>query len=280
MPSNADLDPQLRLPRFLTDTDEPEPQLEPGIGNALSRAAVATRVLKVIAWAAVPIGLGIALLSMEAPARLVGELTASITDSANALLNPPAAQPDTDKSLPVIRYAAAGDPTLPQLAEPPSGEVVGAVPEKSAEHQAADRREAANGETGSENLLGQFQAWASDKEKPADPEPAPAVQAAPVPAVTQAAPEAPAQAAATDGNEAVRPAQKRRQARALHTARAEMRPAHLRRHKVAREHAPRPPGPVPQEARAQVEAVQPAQPQVFQAPSLFQTLGFGNASTQ
>lgn len=272
MPSNADRDLQQRLPRFLTVNDEPAP--EPGIENALSRATIATRVLRVIAWAAVPIGLGIALLSVEAPARLLGELTASITDSANALINPAPAQQDADKAPPVIHYAAAGDLTLPPpAAEPPSSEVSGAVPGTS-DLQAADRRLAGSGEAGSENLLGQFQAWASDKEKPADPEPAPAVQATPV----EAAQEVPAPVV-TDGRDAARPAQKRRQARSLHSARAEMRSAHLRRKKVTREHH-HPRDPSPQEARAQAEAAPPVQPQVYQAPSLFQTLGFGSPSTQ
>ena len=272
MPSNADHDLQQRLPRFLTVTDEPAS--EPGIENALSRATIATRVLKAIAWSAVPVGLGIALLSIEAPARLVGELTASITDSANSLINPPPAQSDADGAPPVIRVAVAGDLTLPPPAtEPPLSEAVSAAPEMT-EQNAVGHRLAGSGEAGSEGLLGQFQAWASDKEKPADPEPAPAAQDTPV----QATQDVPAPVA-TDGRDSARPVQKRRQARSLHSARAEMRPAHLRRKKVTREHH-HPRDPSPQEARAQAEAAPTVQPQVYQAPSLFQTLGFGSPSTQ
>lgn len=269
MSRNGISGPEQRMPLFLADEVE-----EQGIGDALSRSAISSRILKAIAWAAVPGALAIAVLSMEAPERLFSDITTSVSDTAGRLLGHPALQAGADKATPVIRYATADAQALPPVAEDaPARDEPAVVPEP-------DHRRAENNEPPSDALLSQFQAWAADKPSQPPAEPAPLVQDTPVAqdVPVPAAQETPAPVvsiARDEPRDPPRSVQKRRQGKALHNARAEMRPAHLRRKRIAQEQYSRAPERPPQEIRAP-EPVQPAPAPAFQnAPSFFQTLGFG-----
>lgn len=266
MSRNGNPEPEQRLPLFLAD----EAIEQHGLRNALSRSAISSRVLKAIAWAAVPGALGIALLSAEAPFGFFAELTSSISDTLGSTVGPPPLKSVADRATPVIRYASAdADPVPSVVGDAPALEQISAAPEP------VDRRQAANGEAGTEGLLGQFQAWAADKEPQApvelaQPVPEASPQAVPdVPA--KVAQEAPAQMKADD-RESARPSQKRRHTRTLRNAHAEMQhAAPHRRKKTIREQDARVSDQPPQEVRRQEPALpaQPAQPQGF-----FQTLGW------
>ena len=271
MSRNGSSEPEQHLPLFLADEAE-----ESGIGNALSRAVISSRVLKAIAWAAVPVALGIAVLLVEAPAKLVSDLTASMSDAASSLLGHSAPQPEKDKASLVIRYAAADAQSLPPATvDTLAREDLVIEPEP-------DHRRAETAEPPSEALLSQFQAWAADKPAQTPSEPVPSVPDAPVPLAQEVpspvAKEPVAKEAREESREPTRSAQKRRPGKTLHNARAEMRPAHLRRKKVSQEQYSRASDRPAQEARApeQGQAAQPAQAPAFQtAPTFFQTLGFG-----
>lgn len=250
-----------RMPLFLAD--EPEEQ---GIGDALSRSAISSRILKVIAWAAIPGAIAIAALSMEAPGKLFSDLTTAVSDAAGSLLGHSPLQAGADKATPVIRYATADAQALPPVVEsPPAREEPVIAPEP-------DQRRAENAEPPSEGLLGQFQAWAADKPVQAPAEPTTAVPDVPAP-VAQEAPAPVAGIIRDEPRDPPRSAQKRRQGKTLHNARAEMGPAHLRRKRIAQEQYSRAPDRPAQEVRAP-EPVQPA-PAFQTAPSFFQSLGFG-----
>ncbi|MET0675143.1 MAG: hypothetical protein ABW175_05035 [Bradyrhizobium sp.] len=276
MSRNGSSEPEQHLPLFLADEAE-----ERGIGNALSRAVISSRVLKALAWAAVPVALGIAVLSVEAPAKLISDLTASVSGAAGSLLGHSALQPETDRAAPVIRYAAADAQGLPPAT------VDTLAREDLAIEPEPDHRRAETAEPPSEALLSQFQAWAADKPAQAPSEPVASVPDAPVPVAQEAplpiakeavAKETVAKEAREETREPTRTVQKRRQGKALHNARAEMRPAHLRRKKVSQEQYSRVPDRPAQETRVpeQGQVAQPAQAPAFQtAPSFFQTLGIG-----
>jgi hypothetical protein len=263
MSSNGISGPEQRMPLFLADEAE-----EQGIGDALSRSAISSRILKAIAWAAVPGALAIAVMSMDAPGKLFSDLTTSVSDATGSLLGHSAVQADADKATPVIRYATADAQALPPLTEDaPAREEAVVAPEP-------DQRRADNGEPPSDGLLSQFQAWAADKPTQVPAEPSTAVPDAPVP-VAQEAPAPVASIVRDEPRDPPRSVQKRRQGKTLHNARAEMRPAHLRRKKVSQEQYSRAPDRPAQEVRAP-DPVQPAPAPAFQtAPSFFQTLGFG-----
>jgi hypothetical protein len=269
MSRNGISGPEQRMPLFLADEAE-----EQGIGDALSRSAISSRILKAIAWAAVPGALAIAVLSMEAPEKLFSDITASVSDTAGRLLDH-SPQAGAIKATPVIRYATADAQALPPVTgEAPARDEPAIVPEP-------DQRRAERNEPPSEALLSQFQAWAADKSAQPPAEPAPVVQDTPVAQDTPpipAAQEAPAPVlsiARDEPRDPPRSMQKRRQGKALHNAHAELRPAHLRRKRIAQEQYSRVPDRPAQEVRAP-EPVQPPSAPVFQtAPSFFQTLGFG-----
>lgn len=269
MSRNGISGPEQRMPLFLADEAEQQ-----DIGDALSRSAISSRILKAIAWAAVPGALAIALLSVEAPEKLLSDITTSVSDTAARLLDHSALQAGADKATPVIRYATADAQALPPVIEDAPAR------DESAIAPVPDQRRAENNEPPSDALLSQFQAWAADKPAQPPAEPAPVVQDTPVAQDTPvpAAQETPApivSVARDEPRDPPRSMQKRRQGKALHNARAELRPAHLRRKRIAQEQYSRVPDRPAQEVRAP-EPVQPPPAPAFQTtPSFFQTLGFG-----
>ena len=265
MPTKDGFNPDQRLPIFLDDEAEQE-----GIGRIRDRAVLSSRVLIVTVWAAAAAALAIALLSVEIPARVFTDLTGSITDVTASLVNKSALQPGADPSTPAVQYAA-GVAALVPTATDASREEIAAVSE------IADQRQPTNSEPASESLFSQFQAWAAQKEAQAQVEPVQSVEDTPTQVVQDApapvAQNAPAEVA-TDARTSLRPMQKRRHARALHNARAEMPSAHHRRNKVSRKQYSRVPDPPAQEARAQAQG--PVVQSAPAAPSFLPTFGWSN----
>jgi hypothetical protein len=257
MPTNDGFDSDYRLPRFLAD--EPEQQ---GIAKASDRTPVSSRVLKASIWVAAATALGIAVLSVVNPMMLFAEVTASFADVKALLADKPTPQAVADQSTPTIQSASDVQPAPPAEKEEPAREQVAAVSEP------AVQREADSNEPVTEELFRQFQAWAAERDARTQPNPAPSAQDGPAPIVQNA----PAQVA-EDARASLRPAQKRRHARPIHSARAELPPVHTPRKKVRRAQSPRVQEPPAQEARAPEpgQGGQDAQP-----PSFLQSLGFRN----
>jgi hypothetical protein len=257
MPTHDGFNRDQRLPVFLAEESEQQ-----DIGKTRDRAVLSSRALNAGVWAAAVTALGIALLSVGIPAKVFADLTASITGVTASLDNKSALQPGADPSMPAIQHAADVE------ALPPSAEGTPAREEFAAASELADQRRTANSEPASDSLLGQFQAWAAEKDAQALFEPVQPVQEAPA----QLAQDTPAEVA-KDAPPSLRPMQERRRGRTLHNARAEMRPVHNRKKKVLRKQSSRVSDPPAQEARApqQGQAVQSAP-----APPFLQTFGWSN----
>ena len=236
-------------PLFLAD--EPEQQ---GIGKAWDRVAViSSRVLKASILVATATAIGIAILSMGNPGTLVAYITASLVDKS-------ALQPGTDQSTPTIQSTADAQALPPTAKDAPTRDEIAAASEPAGQSQTE------NSEPPSEALFRQFQAWAAEKDAQAQVGPVQHVQDA----TAQVVQNAPAQVA-ENARAPLRPMQKHRHVRPVHSARAEIRPVHNPRKKVRREQNARVQVPPAQDARAQDQSVQNAQ-----APSFLQTFGSRN----
>jgi hypothetical protein len=249
MPTKDGFNPEHPLPLFLAD--QPEQQ---GIGKAWDRAAISSRVLKASILLATAIAISIAILSVGNPVALLADVTASLVDKS-------ALQPGTDQSTSTIQSTADAR-ALPTAKDAPTRDEIAAASESAGQSQAE------NSEPSSEALLRQFEAWAAEKDAQAQVGPVQSVQDAPALVVQSA----PAQVA-EDIRASLKLKQKPRHLRALHNARAEMRPGHNPGKKVRREQNSRVQDRPAQEAPApqQGEFVQNAEP-----PSLLQTFGWRN----
>jgi len=235
-------------PLFLAD--EPEQQ---GIGKAWDRAVISSRVLKASILVATASAIGIAILSMGNPVTLVAYVTASLVDKS-------ALQPGTDQSTPTIQSTADAQALPPTAKNAPTRDEIAAASEPAGQSQTE------NSEPPSEALFRQFQAWAAEKDAQAQVGPVQHVQNA----RAQVVQNAPAQVA-ENARAPLRPMQKHRHVRPVHSARAEIRPVHNPRKKVRREQNARVQVPPVQDARAQDQPVQNAQ-----APSFLQSFGSRN----
>jgi hypothetical protein len=248
MPTEDGFNPDHPLPLFLAD--EPEQQR---IGKAWDRAVISSRVLKASILVATATAIGIAILSVGNPVTLFADVTASLVDKS-------ALQPGTDQSTPTIQSTADAQ-ALPLTAkDAPTRNEIAAASESAGQSQTE------NSEPSSEALFRQFQAWAAEKDAQAQIGPIQSVQDAPA----QVAENAPAQVA-EDARAALRPMQKHRHVRPVHSARAEIRPVQNPRKKVRREQNAPVQVPPAQDARAQDQSVQNAQ-----APSFLQAFGWRN----
>jgi hypothetical protein len=247
MPTKDGFCPDHPLPFFLAD--EPEQQ---GIGKAWDRAVISSRVLKVSILVATATAIGIAILSVGNPVTLFADVTASLVDKS-------ALQPGIDQSTPTIQTTADAQ-ALPLTAkDAPVRDEIAAASESAGQSQTE------NSEPSSEALFRQFQVWAAEKDAQAQVEPV-AVQDAPA----QVAENAPAHVA-ENARAALRPMQKHRHVRPVHSARAEIRPVQNPRKKVRREQNAPVQVPPAQDARAQDQSVQNAQ-----SPSFLQSFGWRN----
>jgi hypothetical protein len=240
MPTKDGFDPAHPLPQFLSD------QAEQGIGNALDGGAPTSRIFKASILIAAAIAVGIAVLAARDPVALLTWGSASLVGNSSS------------QSTPTIQSAADTLALIPSTTDaqvlPPATKDAPARDEIAAS-EPAGKDQTENSELATEVLFRQFQAWAAEREAKARGEPVQPVQDAPAQAVQNV----PAPAAE---NVRVRPVQKRRQARAVHNARAEMRTQNLRK-QVRRAESARAERPPVQDARAQDASVQNAPPLPF-----------------
>lgn len=239
MPANDGFDPTYSVPRFLA-----EPAM-PCIDDAPEQVARPSRALKASLLIAAAASVGIAALAAGNPMALLADVSAALVGDASSL-STPAIQ--TVAEAPAFAIAQ----TIPPAATgAPAGDAV-AAPEPAGKDQAEDSAAA------SDILFKQFQAWAAEQNaqtagglaQPAQ-EPAPRVQADPAPAP-----------AAKNARAPYRLAKKRQQIRTVHNARAEARAQDLRK-PVRRAPGARAERPLVQDARAQEQPVQDAQPPGF-----------------
>jgi len=257
MPTEDDFTSDHSLPLFLSGhADEHEERGSLLLLNASIFVLVASLV-----------GMAI-ILSLGNPAKVFADIKASLTDIS-------ALQPGTVQSTPTIPSA----PTVQSAAEaqavqstadaqalPPTAKDAPTRDEIAAASEPAGQSQTENSEPPSEALFRQFQAWAAEKDAQAQVGPVQHVQDA----TAQVVQNAPAQVA-ENARAPLRPMQKHRHVRPVHSARAEIRPVHNPRKKVRREQNARVQVPPAQDARAQDQSVQNAQ-----APSFLQTFGSRN----
>jgi hypothetical protein len=240
MATKDGFNPDYPLPLFLADKP-----MQQDVGKAWDRAVISSRVLKTSILVATVTAIGIAFLSVENPVTLLADVTASPVDKS-------ALQPGTDQPTPTIQSAADAQALPPSAKDAPTRDEIAAASESAGQSQME------NSEPSSEALFRQFQAWAAEKDAQAQVGPVQSVQ------------DAPAQAA-ENARAPLRPMQKHRHVRPVHSARAEIRPVQNPRKKVRREQNARVQVPPSQDARAEEQSVQNAQ-----VPSFLQTLDWRN----
>ena len=251
MATNDGFPPDDHFPLFLSEhAGEPE---QPGIGIAWDKAVISSRILKTSILVVTATAIGIAILSVGNPVARLANVTASLVDKS-------ALQPGTDQSTPTIQSIAGTQDSPPTAKDAPTRDEIAAASESAGQSQTE------NSEPSSEALFRQFQAWAAEKDAQAQVGPVQHVQDA----TAQVVQNAPAQVA-ENARAPLRPMQKHRHVRPVHSARAEIRPVQNPRKKVRREQNARVQVPPAQDARAQDQSVQNAP-----SPSFLQTLGWRN----
>lgn len=244
--------PDHPLPLFLSNQVDEEVQRGP---SRLLKASTAVMAAAVICVAVV--------LALGNPAKVVADLTASLTDVS-------ALQADADQSTPAIQSTADTQALQPTARDAPARD------ETSANSDAVAQSQPETSETPSGALLKQFQIWAAEQDAKTQAQPAPdaRAQAEPIESVPDArAPVEPVQAAQDKSEQnlqnaeaPVRPVKRHRRAQPVQNARAEIRSPRPQT-RIPRHQAPR------AEVRpAQVQAQEQAGP-YGQPPSFLQSLG-------
>ena len=244
MPTKAGFDPTHPLPQFLADRAE-----EQGIGNATDGAVPASRAFKASVLIATVTATGIAVLAMGNPVGLLAEMSASLIGSSTPQPTP-AVQSAADAPA-LVASAAETQDLPPTINEAPTrAEIAASEP--------ADKDQTEKGESPSEGLFRQFQAWAAEQD--AQPHGGPVQPAQDAQAeIVQNVPAS----AAKNVRVPYRQVQKRRQVRApVRNARAELRAQNLRK-QTPRAQGAREERPPIQDARAQDQSVQNAQQPLF-----------------
>jgi hypothetical protein len=204
MPTMDGFDPDDTLPLFLADEHEQQ-----GIGTAWDKAVILSRVLKAGILVAMVTAIGIAILSVGNPVTLFADITASVVDKS-------APQPGPDQSTETIQSTADAQ-ALPPIEKDAPGRV-----EIAAASEPAGQNQVENSEPSHEDLFRQFQAWAAEKDAQAQLGPAQPVEDTPA-------------KVAGNARASRRVVQKHRYVRAVHNARAEIRPAQKPLKRVQRE---------------------------------------------
>jgi hypothetical protein len=264
------------LPVFLADELE-----EQGIRKAWDTAAVSSLVLKASIWVGAATAIGIAVLSVGNPATLFSDVSASFAEVTASLIDRPALKPDPDQSTPIILATADAQALPPTALDAPTRDEIAAAPEPVGQSQTeTSQSQTESSEPVTEALFKQFQAWAdaSDAQAQVGPE-----QDVPTQAVQNSLAQVEDNPRASS-----RPVQKRRNARAVHNARAEIRAVHNSRKKLRRARSARVQEPPAQDARAQQQGqlvqnaqtlplqTSPLQAPPLQAPSFLQSFGWRN----
>ena len=250
-----------RFPLVLSDHAEDLEQ--PDTGTDWNRVVMSTRILNTSILGIAAAAIVSAIVAVENPRLLLANAEFFF---ANTFLDPVSRpQEATGEATPVTQSTAVAQasPPVAVAGEPPTaGEI--AAPFKTADQSQTETRQPPT-----ENLLGQFQAWAAGEAARANVPPAQPVQDAQSQPVRDVQPQPVQDAQATpvqdaranpvqDAQAQIRPVQKHRQVRHVRHARSEIRPNQNLRAKLRRQ----------QNARVQLRPAQDARAQDIRAQDI------------
>jgi hypothetical protein len=242
-----------RFPLVLSDHAEDLEQ--PDTGTDRNRLVISTRILKTSILGIAAAAIVSAIVAVENPRLLLANAEFFF---ANTFLDPVSRpQEATGEATPVTQSAAVAQasPPVAVAGEPPTGGEI-AFPFKTADQSQTETRQPST-----ENLLGQFQAWAAGKDARADVAPAQPVQDVQPQPVQDARANSRQDARANpvqDAQAQITPVQKHRPVRHVRNARSEIRLNQNLRAKLRRE----------QNARVQLRPAQDARAQEIRAQDI------------
>jgi hypothetical protein len=250
-----------RFPLVLSDHAEDLEQ--PDTGTDRNRLVISTRILKTSILGIAAAAIVFAIVAVENPRLLLANAEFFF---ANTFLDPVSRpQEATGEATPVTQSAAVAQasPPVAVAGEAPTGGEI-AAPFKTADQSQTETRQPPT-----ENLLGQFQAWAAGKDARADVPPAQPVPDAQSQPVQDVQPQPVQDARANsrrddranpvqDAQAQIRPVQKHRPVRHVRHARSEIRLNQNPRAKLRRE----------QNARVQLRPAQDARAQDIRAQDI------------
>ena len=250
-----------RFPLVLSDHAEDLEQ--PDTGTDRNRLVISTRILKTSILGTAVAAIVFAIAAMENPRLLLANAEFFF---ANTFLDPVSRpQEATAEATPVTQSAAVAQasPPVAVAGEPPTGGEI-AAPFKTADQSQTETRQPPT-----EDLLGQFQAWAAGKDARADVAPAQPVQDAQSQPAQDVQPQPVQDARANSRQDAranpvqdaqaqIRPVQKHRPVRHVRNARSEIRLNQNHRAKLRRQ----------QNARVQLRPAQDARAQEIRAQDI------------
>src|SRR5712664_3242799 len=248
----------LQKDRFpLVLSDYPEDLEQPDTGTDRNRLVISTRILKTSILGIAVAAIVFAIAAVENPRLLLANAEFFFANT-KAFLDPVSRpQEATGEATPVTQSAAVAQasPPVAVAGEAPTGGEI-AVPFKTADQSQTETRQPST-----ENLLGQFQAWAGGKDARADVAPAQAVQDVRPQPVQDARANSRQDARANpvqDAQAQITPVQKHRPVRHVRNARSEIRLNQNLRAKLRRE----------QNARVQLRPAQDARAQEIRAQDI------------
>jgi hypothetical protein len=241
-----------RFPLFLSDHAEGPKQ--PDTGTTWNRAVISTRILKASVLGTTAAAIVFAIVAVENPRLFFANAEFFFANTKAFLVSVSRPQEGTGEATPVTQSAAVAQ-VFPVAGEPPTGGEI-AAPFKTADQSQTETRQPPT-----ENLLGQFQAWAAGEDARAEVSPAQPVQDVQPQPVQDAHANSRQDARANpvqDARAQIRPVQKHRPVRHVRNARSEIRLNQNRRAKVRRE----------QNARVQLRPAQDARAQNIRAQDI------------
>jgi len=215
-----------RLPLFLSDHAEDPKQ--PDTGTTWNRAVISTRILKASVLGITAAAIVFAIVAVENPRLLFADAEFFFANTKAFLVSVSRPQEGTGEATPVTQSAAVVQ-AFPVAGEPPTGGEI------AAPFKAADQSQTETPQPPTENLLGQFQAWAAREDAREEVPLAQPVQDAQAQPVQDVQPQPVQDAHANSRQDAqanpvqdaraqIRPVQKHRPARHVRNARSEIRP--------------------------------------------------------
>ena len=252
-----------RFPLVLSDHAEDLEQ--PDTGTDRNRLVISTRILKTSILGIVAAAIVSAIVAVENPRLLLANAEFFFANT-RAFLDPVSRpQEATAEATPVTQSAAVAQasPPVAVAGEAPTGGEIAAA------FKTADQSQTETRQPPTENLLGQFQAWAAGKDARADVAPAQPVQDAQSQPVQDVQPQPVQDARANSRQDAranpvqdaqaqIRPVQKHRPVRHVRHARSEIRLNQNPRAKLRRQ----------QNARVQLRPAQDARAQDIRAQDI------------
>jgi hypothetical protein len=215
---------------------------------------ISTRILKASVLGTTAAAIVFAIVAVENPRLFFANAEFFFANTKAFLVSVSRPQEGTGEATPVTQSAAVAQ-VFPVAGEPPTGGEI-AAPFKTADQSQTETRQPPT-----ENLLGQFQAWAAGEDARAEVSPAQPVQDVQPQPVQDAHANSRQDARANpvqDARAQIRPVQKHRPVRHVRNARSEIRLNQNRRAKVRRE----------QNARVQLRPAQDARAQNIRAQDI------------